>query len=113
MCFEIRDFRDEDWATGLGSIDVVVTLQAAHEVRHKRRLPALLKQTHAALKPSGMLLFCDHYAEAGSAKNPELYPEYEEQRALLMTTGFMEISELLNEGGMALYQCRKMVNPEV
>lgn len=110
VCFEIRDFRDEDWATGLGSIDVAVTLQAAHEVRHKSRLPTLLKQTHAALKASGMLLFCDHYAEAGSAK---IRKEYEEQHALLMATGFMEISELLNEGGMALYQCRKMVNPEV
>lgn len=107
VCFELRDFRCEDWSAGLGTIDSIVTMQAAHEVRHKSRLPVLLKQMHAALKPAGTLLFCDHYAEAGSAKSPELYPEYEAQRALLATTGFVEITELLNEGGMALYQCRK------
>jgi SAM-dependent methyltransferase len=107
VSFEIRDFKHEDWATELGSIDVIVTMQAAHEVRHKSRLPALLKQVHAALKPGGMLLFCDHYAEVVSAKNSDLHPEYEEQHALLAASGFVEVTELLHEGGMALYQCRK------
>jgi SAM-dependent methyltransferase len=107
VCFEIRDFRDENWATGLSSIDVIVTMQAAHEVRHKSRLPRLLMQMHAALRPGGVLLFCDHYAEVGSAKSPQLHPEYDEQRALIKTVGFVDIVELLNEGGMALIQCRK------
>lgn len=107
VCYEIRDFRDGDWAKGLGSIDVIITMQAAHEVRHKSRLPRLLMQIHAALRPGGILLFCDHYAEVASSKSSELHPEYDEQRALLSVPGFVEISELLNEGGMALYQCRK------
>jgi SAM-dependent methyltransferase len=106
--FEVRDFRHGDWAAGLGAIDAIVTMQAAHEVRHKTRLPRLLSEIHAALKPGGMLLFCDHYAEVGSSKNPELHPEYAEQRTQFEVAGFVAIVELLNKGGMALYQCRKV-----
>lgn len=105
--FAIRDFKSCDWAADLRHVDVMLTLQAAHEVRHKTRLPRLLMQMHSALTVGGILLFCDHYAQVGSAKNPELFPEYQEQKPLLAAAGFVEIRELLNEGGMALIQCRK------
>ena len=107
VSFEVRDFRSSDWVEGLGQVDVIVTMQAAHEVRHKSRLPRLLKDIYGALQPDGRLLFCDHYAEVGSGKNPDLFPEYAEQVALLKAAGFRDVNELLNEGGMALYQGRK------
>jgi SAM-dependent methyltransferase len=59
-----RDFRQPDWADGLGLFDAVVTLQAAHEARHRRRLPDILAATRTLLRPGGAFLYCDHYAEA-------------------------------------------------
>jgi hypothetical protein len=32
------DFRAADWPKGLGLFDCVITMQAAHETRHKRHL---------------------------------------------------------------------------
>jgi SAM-dependent methyltransferase len=107
VTFMQRDFRRADWMAGLGPLDAIVTMQAAHELRHKTRLPVLLAQINSAVRTRGLLLFCDHYAEAGSAKNFELYPTFNEQPILLGKAGFSEILLLHNEGGMALYQCVK------
>ena len=102
----IRDFRSPDWPDGLGYFDAVVTLQAAHETRHRRHLLPLLRTARACLRPDGLLLYCDHYAEAGSEKNPALYIAHESQPAVLEEAGFHRVRELRNEGGMALYSCR-------
>jgi predicted methyltransferase len=47
--------------------------QAAHEVRHKSRLPLLVAQAHEVIRLGGIFLFSDHYAEPGANKNRELY----------------------------------------
>src|SRR5512142_1134334 len=44
VSFVVRDFREPDWAAELGAFDAVVTLQAAHETRHKRHLVPLLSR---------------------------------------------------------------------
>ena len=66
--FVERDFRAADWPKGLGLLDCVVTMQAAHETRHKRHLPDFLSRARQCLVPGGMLLYCDHYWEAGTTK---------------------------------------------
>lgn len=48
-----RDFRDPNWTAGLGPFDAVVTMQAAHETRHKQHLVPLLRQARSVLKPDG------------------------------------------------------------
>lgn len=101
-----RDFRTPDWADALGAFDAVVTLQAAHEARHRRRLPPLLEQTRSVLRRGGLLLYCDHYAEA--MNGVALYAPRDEQTLLLAQAGFTEIVRLRDEGGMALYAA---VNP--
>ena len=35
--FALADFLDPCWAAGLGTFDAIVTMQAVHELRHKRR----------------------------------------------------------------------------
>jgi SAM-dependent methyltransferase len=105
--FVRRDFRQTGWAEGLGPFDAVVTMQSAHEVRHKSRQPALLKDIHAAIENGGLLLFCDHYSEAGSTKDAGLFLTHEEQPTLLEGAGFQGVEQLLDEGGMALYRARK------
>ena len=39
VTFVTRDFREPTWPDSLGTFDAVVTLQAAHETRHKRNRP--------------------------------------------------------------------------
>jgi hypothetical protein len=104
VSFVLRDFRGADWSKDLAAVDAVVTLQAAHEVRHKQRLPALLARIHGLIRDGGLLLFCDHYAEFGTAKNPELYLTKEEQPIILSRAGFSDLGLLLDYGGMALYR---------
>lgn len=102
-----RDFRAADWTAGLDGFDAVVTLQAAHEVRHRQHLPALLLRLRDTLAEDGLLLFCDHYAEAGSRKHPDLYLDRDEQPTALAAAGFRDIAQLLDVGGMALYHARR------
>lgn len=102
--FVQRDFRCSDWGAGLGRFAAMVTMQAAHETRHKRHLLAFMRAAKQQLIPSGVLLYCDHYAEEGSDKNPVLMATTEEQQRALKQAGFTNIRFLLDEGGMALYQ---------
>jgi SAM-dependent methyltransferase len=99
--FVVRDFCEPDWGEGLGRFDAVVTMQAAHETRHKRHLPPLLTRARALLAPLGMLLYCDHYA--GDGKHTDLFPTAEEQPNALWNAGFVHVAKLLDVGGMALF----------
>ncbi len=107
VAFLLQDFRRADWPAAVGQVDAVVTIQAAHEVRHKSRLPALLEGVGRCLRPAGLFLFCDHYAEEGSAKHAQLYPTRDEQPASLAAAGFVDVRLLLDHGGMALYSARR------
>ena len=100
--FVERDFRAADWPKGLGLLDCVVTMQAAHETRHKRHLPDFLSRARQCLVPGGILLYCDHYWEAGTTKNPLLDVSAEEQPIALRDAGFTHVEKLLDMGGMAL-----------
>lgn len=100
--FLTADFKD-DWPDIASGADAVITMQAAHEVRHKRHQPALLAKIHRALAPSGLLLFCDHYWELGSSKHPDLYFEKDELPLQLARAGFSRLRLLLDESGMLLY----------
>jgi SAM-dependent methyltransferase len=102
--FVQRDFRSPDWGTGLGRFDAIVTMQAAHETRHKRHLPAFIGAAKQQLVRSGVLLYSDHYAEEGSDKNPLLMATRNEQRQALEQAGFTDIHLVLDEGGMALHR---------
>ena len=98
-----RDFRLATWSDELGNFDALVTMQAAHELRHKRHLARFLFQARAPLHRGGLILYCDHYAEASGQKHPDLYLNPEEQPRALETAGFINVRRLLDKGGMALY----------
>jgi hypothetical protein len=101
--FIVADFRVPDWPREIGEVDALVTMQAMHEVRHKSRLPPLLKRAHETIRPNGLLLYCDHYVETGTGKNAELHVTREEQPELLAKAGFNPVSLVHEEDGMALY----------
>ena len=98
--FIVADFRKPDWPREIGEVDALVTMQAMHEVRHKSRLPPLLKRAHETIRPNGLLLYCDHYVETGTGKNVELHVTREEQPELLAKAGFNPVSLIHEEGGI-------------
>jgi cyclopropane fatty-acyl-phospholipid synthase-like methyltransferase len=61
--FVQRSFREEDWMHGLGNFDCVVTLQAVHELRHKRHTATLHAGVKSILNTPGLYLVCDHTLE--------------------------------------------------
>jgi SAM-dependent methyltransferase len=68
------NFRDPAWTKLIPQrVDVVVTMQALHELRHASRAVALYSQIQDILEPDGLLLVCDH-----------LRPD-DDDRALFMT----------------------------
>ena len=101
VTFVTRDFRTPDWTAGLTDFDAVVTMQAVHETRHKRRALPLLTQARTVLCSGGRLLYCDHYFTEG--KKVGLTLDRDEQPAVLCAAGYGEIARLRDEGGMALY----------
>jgi cyclopropane fatty-acyl-phospholipid synthase-like methyltransferase len=102
-----RDFRSSDWSNGLGPFDAVITMQAAHEVRHTRHLPAFLAHARKCLTPNGLFLYCDHYARpqghSDGYMNPDLYLRPDEQPIALQEAGFRKVQKLIDMGGMVLF----------
>ncbi len=103
VCFFVADFREPDWQQQIRGVDALVTMQAAHEVRHKSHLPLLLSRAYEVIRPKGLFLYCDHYVEAGAGKNADLHVTREEQPQFLATAGFNPVSLIHEESGMALY----------
>lgn len=77
-------------------------MQAAHETRHTRHVIPLLERARTLLAPSGLLLFCDHYATADNGKNPALMLARDALPAALRTAGFTNITLLHDEDSIAL-----------
>jgi SAM-dependent methyltransferase len=55
------DFKKRDWTALVpGGFDLIVSLQAVHELRHASRIPKLYAQLYSLLAPGGTILICDH-----------------------------------------------------
>jgi len=97
------DFKRAGWTTGLGSFDAVITMQAVHEVRHKKHVADLHESVRSLLKANGRYFVCDHYIGRDGMANEALYMTVEEQRNALELAGFNTIRCLLRKGGLVLY----------
>ena len=102
VTFVTRDFRGPGWPADLGTFDAVVTLQAAHETRHKRHLVPLLERARTAVAPGGALLYADHYLRPDT-KLPALFPARADQPLALARAGFADVGLRYEEGNMALW----------
>lgn len=99
-----RDFSQPDWLEDLGAYDAVITLQAIHELRHKRHAAGFHRQVASLLpRSNGLYLACDHYCGADAMQNAELYMSLDEQMAALESAGFT-VNEVMVKGGRALYR---------
>lgn len=107
VTFVVRDFCAPTWPMDLGAFDVVVTMQAAHETRHKRHVVPLLERARTRLVPGGLLLYCDGYLHPETTL-PALSFARDEQPRALEQAGFVDVRLLHDEGHQALYRA---VNP--
>lgn len=103
VTFVQRDFREAAWTSELEPFDVIVTMQAAHETRHKRHLIPLLRRAREVLVSGGVLLYADHYLDGSDTTMPALFCTRNGQRLALAEAGLSNIAVLHDEGGMALY----------
>src|SRR5580692_9140520 len=104
VSFVEGDFKQPHWTSGLATFDAVVTMQAVHELRHKRHAPALYRQLGTVLHPGGSFLMCDHYVGDGAMSDRALFMTMEEHEAVLRRAGFTNVHLLLQAGGLVLYR---------
>lgn len=102
VAFVTRDFREPAWPDDLGPFDAIVTLQAAHETRHKRHLVPLLARARTVVVPGGILLYADHYLTP-ETRLPALVPARADQPLALERAGFVDVQQRHEEGDMALW----------
>lgn len=105
--FVTTDFTRDSWADELGSFDAVVTVQAVHELRHKRHALGLHEVVRRVLGWEGLYLVCDHVMGRGGMANAELYMTIFEQAETLTLAGFNDVSMLLEKGGLVLHRGRR------
>jgi cyclopropane fatty-acyl-phospholipid synthase-like methyltransferase len=98
------DFSKPAWSAGLGPFDAIVTLQAVHELRHKRHAASLHRAVRALLERGGLYLVCDHFAGAGGMPNHDLYATIEEQAEALTQAGFRDVRQIYCVGSLVLHQ---------
>ena len=102
--FLVADFKQPGWSRAVdGPVDAVVTMQAVHELRHKRHAAGLYREVHALLRPGGLLLVCDHVPPDDSPRATALNATEREQHVAMTSAGFSEARTLLLHRG--LYLC--------
>jgi SAM-dependent methyltransferase len=102
VSFIERSFKEPGWTEGLGCFDAVLTLQAVHELRHKRHAAALHAAVRGLLAPRGCYLVCDHVCGRDGLSNETLYMSLDEQVAALRAGGFAAVELLLERHSLAL-----------
>jgi SAM-dependent methyltransferase len=102
VTFVTRDFREPAWPDDLEPFDAIVTLQAAHETRHKRHLVPLLERARTVVRAGGVLLYADHYLTP-ETRLPALVPARADQPLALERAGFADVLLCHEEGNMALW----------
>lgn len=90
--FVLGDFKSPGWQRALhGPYDAVISMQAVHEIRHKRHVPKLYQEIRGLLGPDGMLLVADHIPKDDSLRWTSLHMTADEQLAALSWAGFPQV----------------------
>ncbi|HWA71047.1 MAG TPA: class I SAM-dependent methyltransferase [Polyangiaceae bacterium] len=102
------DFKTDAWPALLtGPFDFIVSLQAIHELRHKRHAPRLYARLPGLLAPAGEALVCDHLPEvAHTPRHRVLYMTVAENLEALSRAGLSEAKVVWSDHNMALYRAR-------
>jgi SAM-dependent methyltransferase len=90
------DFKKADWAAAVDvGFDLIVSLQAVHELRHACRIPMLYTQLHGLLLPGRIILICDHVnSSSPSGHRAAHFMTVEEHLSTFKKVGFINPSEI-------------------
>jgi trans-aconitate methyltransferase len=102
------DFKDDTWPRLVTTpVNFVVSLQAVHELRHKRHAARLYKQLAPLLAPFADVLICDHLPPgAHTPLHRALYMTTEEKLDALSGAGLVDAKVVWSDHNMALYSAR-------
>lgn len=100
------DFKSDSWSADIGApFDLVFSMQAVHELRHKRHAPRLYAQIRSLLSPAAELVVCDHLPDsAPTPRHRVLYMNISENLAVLAGAGFSDLQLVWSGHDMALYR---------
>lgn len=109
--FICGDFKVADWTAALTTpFDVVVAMQAVHEIRHKRHVPGLYQQICSVLRPGGSIVVCDHSPPDSTSRFAPLHSTDAEQHTAFAFAGFVDARTHLVLNG--LYVCTAVRPPK-
>jgi ubiquinone/menaquinone biosynthesis C-methylase UbiE len=102
--FVLASFKSDAWTQLVdGRFDCVLSMQAIHELRHKRHAERVYKQAHEVLAARGLIMICDHTPFDDSSTNTALYMTRDEQHEALAAAGFAKIHVELSIDSLVLY----------
>jgi SAM-dependent methyltransferase len=90
------DFKDDGWPDNVGALyDAIVTIQAVHELRHKRHVLKFYKECRGLLNEGALFLVCDRLPQDDSERDRALFMTEDEQLEALTQAGFANVEVLL------------------
>ena len=106
------DFKESGWAHKVGALyDAIVTIQAVHELRHKRHALKFYQECRAILNEGGLLLVCDRLPHDDSARDRALFMTEDEQRIAIRRAGFADAEVLLRTSERVACKAIKPCSP--
>jgi SAM-dependent methyltransferase len=104
------DFKDCHWSASLTAFDAVLSVQAVHELRHKRHAFSLYRAVRPVLRNGGLFLMCDHFVGEGGMSDTALYMTPEEHELALRAAGFSRVHMLGRDSGLILFRAEGEVS---
>jgi hypothetical protein len=102
--FVLQSFKSEGWTRRVGGgFDCVVSMQAVHELRHKRHAPRLYEQIYQVVAVPGLIMICDHTPFDDSPASTALYMTEQEQQDALARSRFANVHIELSIDSLVLY----------
>jgi SAM-dependent methyltransferase len=103
------DFKKADWTEVVpAGFDLVVSLQAVHELRHASRIPKLYTQLRGLLAPGGTILICDHVnSSSPSGHRAAHFMTVEEHLSTFRKVGFVNAREICPAADLSLMAAEK------
>ena len=106
VCFHQGSFLDAGWWQSLpGPFDVVVSLQAVHEVRNADRIPQLYSELRLLLREGGMMLIADQVNS--EKKTEEHFLTVSQHEAALRASGFQEFRQVHAAGDLVMLAAKR------
>jgi SAM-dependent methyltransferase len=104
-----RDFKKKEWIDGIpAGFDLIVSLQAVHELRHASRIPRLYAQLNELLLPGGTILICDHVNSPLPGHHREAhFMTVAEHLSTFKEAGFVRAREICPAADLSLMAAEK------